>query len=136
MRLRVLTSAKANKPAAVTAGRVVMRPVHYWRAAGIVDHLAAHLDAIADVDRTAGRDRNVVDDFDRPGRCVGVECFVHRVRSRAVEEVRRRRHRSREIDPRGLLLRVGAHQIHRLFRSRAARWRQERPAAEANSRAV
>ena len=69
---------------------IVMRPMNDRKATpAIVDEVAADFDAIADLNRTTRRNRNVVDDFKRSRGALYVEGLVHGVRARA-EEISRR----------------------------------------------
>ena len=65
--------------------RIVMRPMHDRQPPRIVHHLTADLDAIARAYRTARRDGDVVDDFDRPGGAAGTERLVHAMGARPVK---------------------------------------------------
>ena len=80
---------QTNKAVRMAPGRIVMRPMDERKAAGIVHHLAANLDAVAHRNRAARCDIHVVDDFQRSGVGNDVEGFVPAVRARAVKEMRR-----------------------------------------------
>jgi peptidoglycan/xylan/chitin deacetylase (PgdA/CDA1 family) len=123
-RLRVEPAAHANEPAAMKVRRVVMGPVDDRQAAGIVHHLSADLDAIADSHRTARSDADVVDDLDGAGRAAHVEGLVHGVRPRSIEEARRRGDGSREVDPFRLAAGVRGGEIHRSLNHARARAKQ------------
>jgi hypothetical protein len=75
-----------------------MRPVHYRRASAIVHHFPGDFDAVSDLNRAAWSDRNVVDDFDRPGGALRVERLVYAMRARTVKVTRRRGNRRLEVD--------------------------------------
>lgn len=62
-------------------GGIVMRPMHDRRLAAVVDHLAAHLDAVAYPNRTAWRDVDIIDDLYGTGRRRSIERFVRAVRA-------------------------------------------------------
>ncbi len=111
--LRVEPAAHANEPAAVKVRRVVMGPVDDRQTAGIVHELSADLDPVAGFDRTTRRDPDVVDDFDWSGRASHVERFVRAVRSRSIEEARRRGDGCGKIYPCRLAAGVRGGEIHR-----------------------
>jgi len=104
---------QADETASLRVLGVVMRPVHDRQSPGVVNHLSGDLDRIAALHRTARRDGDVIDDFERPGAACDVERLVQRVRARTVEEARRRGNGPSEIDPRRRPTGVGGSQIHR-----------------------
>ena len=118
------------------AARIVVRPVNDRKAPWVVHHFAAHMDRVADRNRTTRRDRDVIDDLHGAGRGSDIERLVHRVRTVADEEARRRGNRRVEIDLRRSTLRVGARDVHCVHRSRPSRARQEPSGVDAKERAL
>ena len=110
---------QADKAIEVTVTRIVVRPVNDRRPAGIVHNLAANLDPVADLNRTAWRERYVVDHLERTGRRLDVERFVRAPGARAEEESRRRSNRSMEVDERRRCAVIRCEQIHGAFQSRS-----------------
>lgn len=104
---------QANETVGMVMAGIVVRPMNDRQPPGIVDHLASDLDPIAGADGAARRDADVVDDLELARAARNVECLVHRVGVRAVEEVRRRRDRPRKIDPGRRVPGVGGSKIHR-----------------------
>jgi len=111
--LRVEPATRANESAAMKVRRIVVRPVDDRQAPGVVHQLTADLDAIAGSNRTARSDADVVYDFDGAGGGAHVECLVHAVRPRSVEEAWRRRDGCREINPGRRPSGVRSSEIHR-----------------------
>ena len=113
-----------------------MRPVNDRKTPWIVHHFAAHMDRVADRNRTTRRDRNVIDDFHGARSSSDIERLVHRVGTVAEEEAGRRGNRRVEIDLRRSTLRVGARDVHCRHRSRASCVRQEPSGVDAKERAL
>ena len=120
MQLGVNAPVQTDKTVGVTMSRIVVRPMYDRPSSGIVHHLTANLNAVAGRNRAARRDADVVHDLDAAGTALNVECFVHSVCPRSVEEARRRGDDRREIDPCRRRAGVRCRQIHAALITRAA----------------
>jgi hypothetical protein len=104
---------QANEPIAMMVRWIVVRPMNDRESSRVVNHLAGDFDGISGLNRATRCDADVIDDLEFAGAALHVERFVHAVRARAVEKVRRRCNRGGEIDPGRRGAGIGSSQIHR-----------------------